>query len=259
VTALHAILAGAKAVDGAGDTWEAAIPDAWLQGRTAYGGLSTALALDCTMRGMPDLPPLRSAQVAFVGPLSGTVRVSAQALRRGRNAAFVQADVTGDAGLGLRCTFVFMRALDSAIVHDRTATAPCPAPQAGDAVLRGVPAIAFTQRFETVDRPLDDVTGWRRWVRLAERGALPPAVELLAIGDALPPAAMRLMTRPAPLSSLTWMVNLLDPAPATDDGWWLVESRTEHARDGATSQAMAIWNAAGRKVAEHMQAAAIFG
>lgn len=258
MTALHAILAAAQPADDAG-AWSATIPDGWLQGRTGYGGLTTALALDCTLRGVADLPPLRSAQVAFVGPLSGTVRVTAQVLRRGRNAAFVQADVAGAAGLGLRCTFVFMRALESAVDHDRAAPAPCPAPHAGDAVLRGVPAIAFTERFETVDRPLEEGTGWRRWVRLAERGPLVPAVELLAIGDALPPAAMRLMRQPAPLSSLTWMINLLDPAPTTDDGWWLVETRTDHARDGATSQAMAIWNKAGCKVAEHMQAAAIFG
>jgi acyl-CoA thioesterase len=259
VTALHAILAAARPASDAG-SWEAEIPDDWLQGRTAYGGLSAALALDCAMRSHGDLPPLRSAQVAFVGPLSGAVRVTAQVLRRGRNAAFVQADVASAAGLGLRCTFVFMRALESAIEHDRAAPAPCAAPQAEDIVLRGVPAIPFTERFETIDRPLDDgATGWRRWVRLAERGALSPAVEMLAIGDALPPAAMRLMMGPAPLSSLTWTINLLDPVPVTEDGWWLVESRTDHARDGATSQAMATWSSGGRKVAEHMQAAAIFG
>ncbi len=256
MSALHDILAAAHP---AGDgRWRATIPAGWLQGRTAYGGLSAALALDGVRRTFPDLPPLRSAQVAFVGPLADEVEVSVAVLRRGRNAAFVQADVRGAAGLGVRCTFVFMRALDSAIDHDRAAAAPCPPPSSADTVLRGLPAIAFTERFETVERAIDG-TGWRRWVRLADRGAVAPAVELLAIGDALPPAAMRLMTRPAPLSSLTWMVDLLDPAPVTDDGWWLVETRTDHARHGTTSQAMAIWNAAGRKVAEQMQAAAIFG
>ncbi|KQN90055.1 hypothetical protein ASE95_15180 [Sphingomonas sp. Leaf231] len=257
MTALQSILSAARATgDG---TWEATIPDDWLQGRTAYGGLSAALALECAMRSQPDLPPLRSAQVAFVGPLAGGVRVVTQLLRRGRNAAFVQADVRGDAGLGVRCTFVFMRPLESTVDHDRSATAACAPPNDGDAIFRGVSAMPFSERFETIDRPVDDVATWRRWVRLAERGGLSPWVELLAIGDALPPAAMRLMSRAAPLSSLTWMVNVLDAAPATDGGWWLVESQTDHARDGATSQAMAIWNAAGRKVAEQMQAAAIFG
>lgn len=256
MSALHDILAAAR--DTGDGRRRVTIPAAWLQGRTAYGGLSAALALDAVLNTLPDLPPLRSAQVAFVGPLADEVEVTVTLLRRGRNAAFVQADVGGATGLGVRCTFVFMRAMDSVVDHDRTATAPCPPPGPGDTILRGLPAIAFTERFETVERAIDGV-GWRRWVRLAERGGLAPAVELLAIGDALPPAAMRLLTRPAPLSSLTWMVNLLDPAPDTDDGWWLVETRTDHARGGATSQGMAIWNARGRKMAEQMQAAAIFG
>lgn len=257
MTALHDILAAGRPV--ADGRRLVTIPADWLQGRTAYGGLSAAMALDGVLREMPDLPPLRSAQVAFVGPLSGDVEVVTRLLRRGRNAAFVQADVAGADGLGLRCTFVFMRALDSAIEHEATAPPPFPPPLAAD-VLRGHPAMpAFARQFEMVDCAVEGI-GWRRWIRLAQRdSALPPAVELLAIGDALPPAAMRLATRPVPLSSLTWMVNLLDPVATTHDGWWLVESTTDHARDGATSQAMAIRDHDGRKVAEHMQAAAIFG
>jgi acyl-CoA thioesterase len=71
--------------------WRGTVPANWLQGRTAYGGFSAALALHAAKAAVPDLPPLRSALIAFIGPLSGTVEVSATLLRRGRNAAFVQA------------------------------------------------------------------------------------------------------------------------------------------------------------------------
>lgn len=256
MTALHDILAaGHRVVPG---RRQVTIPADWLQGRTCYGGLSAALALDAVLREIPDLPPLRSAQVAFIGPLAGEVEVATQLLRRGRNAAFVQADVTGADGLGLRCTFVFMRRLDSTIDHDASPM-PCLPPVAGEASLAGAAMPAFARQFEMVDRPMEGV-GWRRWIRLAQRnGTLPPAVELLAIGDALPPAAMRLATQRVPLSSLTWMVNVLAAEAVTGDGWWLVESQTDHARGGVTSQAMAIRDGDGRKVAEQMQAAAIFG
>ena len=59
----------------------------WLQGRTAYGGLSAAIALASAKAGYADLPPLRSAQIAFVGPLSGDVTATPALLRRGKNSA----------------------------------------------------------------------------------------------------------------------------------------------------------------------------
>ena len=43
------------------------LPPDWLQCRTAYGGLSAALCLEATHRGIENLPPLRSAQYCFVG------------------------------------------------------------------------------------------------------------------------------------------------------------------------------------------------
>ena len=60
------------------------------------------------MQSDADLPPLRSAQVSFVGPLAGPILVTAHRLRRGKNAAFIQADIESEAGLGRRCTFVIM-------------------------------------------------------------------------------------------------------------------------------------------------------
>ncbi len=248
------------AMDRTGEGWRATIPDTWLQGRTAYGGLSTALALHAAQRCDADLPPLRSAQVSFIGPLSGQVTIAATLLRRGRNAAFVQADVVGDAGLGLRATFVFMRAIESRLDHRRGYAPCCPPPSPDATLFRGIPAIPFTRNFEMFDQPAD--TGpaeWLRWIRLADRSGLDPAVELMAVADGLPPAALKLLDGPAPVSSMTWLVNLLDPAPATTDGWWLLRATTDHAAAGSSSQAMAIWNAAGQPIAEQMQGVAVFG
>jgi acyl-CoA thioesterase len=235
------------------------IPAGWMQGRTAYGGLSSALALHAVQSADPDLPPLRSAQIAFVGPLSGRVEVRVDTLRRGRNAAFVQADVTGEAGLGLRATFVFMRALPSAVSHDDAPRAPR-TPPAPDADLHVGPPDFFTGNFEFFDdkSPLAPAE-WLRWARLREREGLDPLVELLAIGDALPPAAFRLLKSPAPLSSLTWTLNLTDPAPRSRDGWWLLHARADRAADGCSSQRMTIWNGDGEPVADAMQGVAIFG
>lgn len=239
--------------------WRVAVPESWLQGRTAYGGLSSALALHAAQTSDADLPPLRSAQIAFVGPLSGEIVIRAQRLRRGRNATFVQADVEGEAGLGLRATFVFMAPVASALDHAEGAAPDFPPPGPGAATTFGLPEVRFTQNFEMYDQPHGLAPAeWLRWVRLRERGGLDPAVELLAVADALPPAALKLVGGFAPLSSMTWLVNLLTPVPETADGWWLLHARTDHARAGGSSQRMAIWDAGGRPVAEHMQSVAIF-
>ncbi|MBY9062438.1 thioesterase family protein [Sphingomonas yunnanensis] len=254
-------LLAALARDGSAARWHGTIPPDWQQGRTTFGGLSAALALHAVRQFEPGLPPLRSAQVAFVGPLAGGVTVSVTLLRRGRNAAFVAAEVSGEAGLGVRCTFVFMRALPEALAHARGA-APAVAPPAPEnRVLRGGhPQVAFTRHFEFVDPPgQSDPAAWLRWARLPERDGLHREIELLTIADCLPPAALRLLGVGVPVSSMTWQLNLLAPAPATRDGWWLLRSATDHARDGASSQQMAIWDADGRAVAEQIQSVAIFG
>lgn len=255
MTALGQVIAGLEPV---ADGWRGVVPETWLQGRTAYGGLSAALALHAAMGVDADLPPLRSALVAFVGPLSGAITVRAEMLRRGRNAAFVQADVISEAGLGLRATFVFMRTVESFVDH-RAGIAPRVAPpQPDDTVLRGHPAVAFSQHFDMIDRREAAPAEWLRWVRLRDRTGVHPLVALIAVADCLPPVALKLLGRPAPVSSMTWQLNLIDDAPATDDGWWLLRSSSDYARAGNSSQSMGIWSTNGTPIAEQMQSVAVF-
>ncbi len=235
------------------------IPASWLQGRTSYGGLSSALALHAAKQVESDLPPLRSAMIGFIGPLAGEVTVTAERLRRGRNAAFLEASVRSEAGLGLRATFVFMSELPSAVDHD-TAARTQHAPPTEDIPLYTGPAEHFTGHFNFLD--LKQHAGpaeWLRWGRLREHDDLDPETHLLAISDGLPPAAYKLADARAPLSSLTWMINLLVPRPRTRGGWWLLQTATERAVGGSSSQRMTIWNADGVPVADAMQSVAIFG
>lgn len=257
MTPLAEIIAGAER---SATGLRTAVPTDWMQGRTAYGGLSAALALQAALEAEPDLPPLRSAQVAFIGPLAGAIEVTAIKLRRGRNAAFIQADVTSEAGLGLRATFVFMAPLPSSIAHDAARRAPIAAPPA-DAALYTGPENFFTGNFNFFDQKQGTGSAeWLRWARLRARDGLHPFVELMAIGDGLPPAAFKLLEqRQTPLSSLNWQINFQTAEPATSDGWWLLHANADTARDGYSTQRMAIWNAAGEPIAEAMQGVAIFG
>lgn len=240
----------------------AVIPDAWMQGRTSYGGFSAALALEAARGLAPDLPPLRSAQVSFVGPLAGPVEVRARVLRRGKNASWVSAEVTSEAGVGLTATFVFMGPVEQSALHLHDVPAPADliAPEAAAPLPERVgPGFApnFDRRFALPQG------GARKpevcwWVRLKDAGGLDPMVQLLLCADMLPPGVMPL-TGPVPISSMTWLVNLLTPLPQTRDGWWLLRSIGNYAEKGCSSQDMALWNADGTAVAVGMQSIAVFG
>ncbi|WP_294356738.1 thioesterase family protein [uncultured Sphingomonas sp.] len=261
MTTLKQVLSALEPMDDA-TAWRGTIPAGWMQGRTAYGGLSAAIALHCAMQSESDLPPLRSAQVSFIGPLSGAIMVTTHKLRRGKNAAFIQADIESEAGLGLRCTFVFMRAIESEVDYQTTTVPDFARPGPDDTTFKGHPRVPFTQNFEFLDqREAPDLkpAEWLRWTRLNERDGIDPMVELIAVGDCLPPAALRLLGRNVPMSSMTWMLNVLGPTPATEDGWWLLRSDADYARAGSSSQQMGIWNAHGEMVAEQMQSVALFG
>ena len=242
------------------------IPAEWMQGRTSYGGLSTALALETSRRLHPDLPPLRSAAVSFIGPLAGEVTVTAREMRQGRNATWIAAEVASEAGIGLTASFVFMGPVTSALhLNDARPPAGWIAPEAA-LPLPPRTGPGFIGNFEVRfglprgDNPLPELC-W--WIRLRDRAdedgaGLDPMVEMMAIADALPPGVMPLL-RAGPVSSMTWLVNLLTPAPTTRDGWWLVRSAGNYAENGCSSQDMGVWNADGEPVAMGMQSIALFG
>ena len=247
------------------DGLAAELSPGWGQGRTTSGGASAALALVAAQRvGGQGLPPLRSATISFVGPLAGAVVARARVLRQGRNATWIQAEITGEGGVGLTASFVFMGAAGSTlelagcaapadlVAVDAARAIPIDAPV--PAFLRGNFAVRYSR--PPASAPEAELC---RWVQLKDGEGLDPMVEVLLVGDGLPPAVMPLMARAAPVSSMTWQINLLTALPATRDHWWLLRAEGDYAQGGCSSQRMGLWNADGVPVATGMQSIAIFG
>lgn len=255
------ILAGAEALESG---FRLAIPEDWHQGRTAYGGLSAALALEAARRvGGDGLPPLRSALVSFVGPLFGLVEARARVLRSGRNATWLSAEILRDGEVGLTASFVFMGAVPSSL-HLNERPLPhglVPVDEARERVSPLAP-VFLREHFETRyalprgDRPVADIA---LWVRPRAWQGIDPAMALLLSADALPPAVFPLLAGPAPISSMTWQANFLSPAPATRDGWWLLRSRGDYAENGCASEVLEGWTRDGEPVMAGMQSIAVFG
>ncbi len=239
------------------------IPPDWMQGRTTYGGLSAAICLETARRAFPDAPPLRSAMVSFIGPAGGAVEGRAKMLRQGKSVTFVEAEVIGEKGIATRCEFAFGEARPSQ--WNRTFTPAPVVPPPEDCGPFGPPdgAIHFTRHFDSrLAKGGRPVSGSKEhdhfiWVRHTDETAT-GIVALLALADMPPPALMPMFTEFAPISSMTWMVNILCDEPKTRDGWWLLESRAEHAGAGYSSQDMLVWNRDGDLVIAGRQSVAIF-
>ncbi|MEP3654391.1 MAG: thioesterase family protein [Litorimonas sp.] len=252
-------------LDPEGDGYRVDIPAHWKQGRTAYGGLTSALMLAGARKRFDDLPPLRSALINFVGPVTDSPLLTANLERKGRNVTSVGASAhVGDQAVG-RAQFLFGAARDSKI----NVSFPAPdaiAPEDADPFTPEAARDMVPQFFHNFDtrliagaRPMMGDEGYiRTWSRHKDAASRTGIESLLCLGDVLPPAAMPLLRKFAPVSSMSWMFNLLSDNPQTEDGWWQVEARLTAATGGYSSQVMRIWNTDGELVVEGMQSIAIF-
>lgn len=260
-SALDALLATLRTEDGVA---KAHIDEGWMQGRTAYGGISSAVALAGTMALHPTEAPLRYAQISFVGPVGGDCTVETRVLRQSKSSLFIDAGVSSDMGFGTAAVFAFSPDRPSHVDHDRLAMPGAPDPETLAPVPEHHARPAFTRHFDM--RPTtgprfawkSEVGEYLTWVRFVQEPTCHPAIALLAMGDALPPAAMALFSQFGPISSMNWTVNMLTATPATDDGWWLLSARTGYARHGLSVQDMMLWNRAGQPILSGSQAIAIY-
>ncbi|MDY0000936.1 MAG: thioesterase family protein, partial [Polyangia bacterium] len=62
------------------------IPEDWMQGRTAFGGLVAAAAVRAIREALGDRDPLRSMHTAYVAPVrAGTAALEVEVVRQGKH------------------------------------------------------------------------------------------------------------------------------------------------------------------------------
>jgi acyl-CoA thioesterase len=250
----------------ANDAWAIQVSDDWLQGRTIYGGLAAALCLEATLREFPGLPPLRSAQFAFIGPATGELRVTPSVLRKGKSTVFAGVDLHGEAELATRAILCFGAARETALAHDAISAPAINAPEQCPDFFQNAPpglrflghidgrAAAGSLPFSSAAAP--DMT---LWLRHRDPALEPSLVSLLALADAPPPAALAMADKPGgAISTMTWSIDMLTDTVETQNGWWLVRTAADTVAGGYSSQSMTVWNAAGNPVMASRQNVAMF-
>jgi acyl-CoA thioesterase len=238
----------------------------WMQGRTVYGGMSAALCLQAVRNEYPDLPPLRSAHIAFAGPVAGDVSITTALLRQGKSASFVTANLTSEAGFGTHATFCFGADRPST---KRQTRFPMPIVKTPDEVgphfREGGTRPHFTHHF---DMRLADgsppVSGAEEadiclWLRAHSGNFHAMDVALLALGDAPPPAALSLYNQFTPLSTMTWAIDMMSTDLISPDGWYLSHLKSDAIGEGYSAQSMGMWTSDGRPILASKQCIALFG
>lgn len=255
-------LIDSMAEDGTG-RWSVNASDDWRQGRTLYGGASAGLCFAACEKLAPDLPPLRSAQIAFIGPSGGEATLVPTILRRGKSVTFMACDLIADGVVATRTLFAFGGERDSAFAVESEAAPDVPRPE-DCPPLFGQRAPTFAQHFDMRHAGGGyPVTGADDgdmivWVRHKDANAPAGLVSLVTLGDALPPASMPRLTGPAAISSMTWTFDIADASRFDTNGWTLLRSKDEAVGHGYAGQSMGMWDEAGRPILLGRQNVTIF-
>jgi acyl-CoA thioesterase len=247
-----------------GQSFLAAPSAEWRQGRTLFGGLSAALSVAAAKAALPGLPPLRAAEFTFVGPPAGTLVLSPRLLRAGKSASFVGVDGYSESEMAVHATLLFAPPRRSS--HSYRALPipdvahPDALPDFFDAPFAPVFSRQFEGRIAGGARPVSGAATPEilLWVRHRDPAAADSVESIIALGDVPPPAAMTMFATPAPISTITWSLEILDDSFA-GTGWHLIHVAAETVRDGYSSQHMVLWEANGTPILSARQTVAVFG
>jgi acyl-CoA thioesterase len=239
------------------------VPDDWRQGRSIFGGLQLALCLRALRARVPEAP-LRALQATFAAPVTEEVQVRTALLRQGKSATLAEARILDGDATAVLVTGFFGAPRDSAVRFVPAILAPPPA------LARRLPYVpgrtpSFTRHFEVTilqgSLPFQGVADTRAVYEVSLRDAGPVTeAHVVALADYVPPLALSHLTRPAPGSTVSWLLELLG-APLERLGLqrWRAHVSLDAARDGYSTQSVVLAGPDGVPVALSRQSMVVFG
>jgi acyl-CoA thioesterase len=245
----------------------------WLQGRTCYGGLISALAVlamrDRAGAAWPVGVGLRALQTCFVGPVSpGAVDIRATVLRQGRNVCQVQAHVMQQGQVAAALLGVFGADRPSTL-NRRLPTRPAPRHEA-DALPAPPPrphgAPVFLEHFELRWAegavPFSGGTGHTSCIHMRlnpeEAASVSTELQTVLLADLSPTPAVGQLRTPSANSSVTWELQLRPVDSAAPDGWWRADNESLMIDGGYVNQSARLWAPNGQLAAYGYQVVAVF-
>lgn len=244
----------------------------WQQGRTLFGGLLSALAVQA-MRDVCGADwPLRALQTSFVGPVApGSFEVNVTLLRQGKNVRQVQAHI---GQVNEQGELVTAGVLLAVFGGGRTSTLPVlemiqplVAKTVDESVqLPFIPGItpSFTQHLEfrlaEGGFPFMGMDSWlsRTFIRLKEVDGVDNELLSVILADAGPTPALAQLKGFAPASSVSWALELRPVPEASAAGHWRMDKDALAAAEGYVNERTALWTPDGRLAGLGYQVVAVY-
>lgn len=247
---------------------EMKVPEGWGQGRATFGGLVAAILIrHMQVKLGEDMAPLRSFSLSFVGPMApGPLALEATVLRSGKSVTQVQVSGSQDGQVVAVMLASLGRARQSAL---EVTTPPAPHWRPAQECLR-VPYVegispAFLKYFElryhggNVPLSGSDHPDFEGYMRFQEPVLTQDCATLACLVDTWPPSVIPMLSKPAPMSSLTWSMDfLLDPGQLPRVDFWQYDVVTDAFADGYGQNRSRIWDDNGRLVAVSRQTIVVF-
>ncbi len=242
----------------------ATVPADWMQGRSVFGGLQSALALRAMRAFVPAEVPLRALQTTFIAPVSGAVTLEARVLRTGKSVVQAEARLVEGGQTSAIVIGVFGRARTSRVevVAQPPTFTPLESPIDSGFVPGVTPSFIAALRHALAVRhaavlfgdqslaPARDHRGRHR--RPGSRERRPRWSRLPTY---IPPLALSMLTEPAPGQlPATWTLELLtDRFDGLALAGWRLHAELRAGRDGYTSQYAMVCAPGGHAVALSQQ------
>ncbi|STZ76596.1 acyl-CoA thioesterase [Bergeriella denitrificans] len=244
--------------------------EAWSQGRSLFGGLTAALMLAKLQHILDSPRRLRSLTVYFVGPVDARepVYLEARILRVGKSVLQGEVHLLQEGGVRAVLLAAYGEARHSAARH--TTLLPAPQWQPPQNLSRKQDLNGLELPFL---RDLDlrwaegaeafsgaEQASFGAYTRLRNQSGAFTLPHLLVLADGFPPAPSVLLNRIAPMSSLTWTLELLHELENISmDDFWQYRVETDHAAEGYGHTEAKMWDAHGNLTLISRQTVTVFG
>ncbi|WP_206483958.1 thioesterase family protein [Thalassotalea sp. G2M2-11] len=241
----------------------------WTQGRTVFGGLSACLLLAAAEEKVSKDKDLHSLYTSFIGPLLANepFEIEVSILREGKNVVQVlsKAMQNGQVAVLQQSCFGSKRASDIVIDHipSHTMIKPEGARFLQDN-LEGAPN--FIQNF---DLYLSDGGGpfsgsseshTHGWMRFKEAPQVITNAHIVCLIDTWPPTFAQQLKSPAPLSTMNWYLEFINPGVKCNPTDWLAyQCDASYAKGGYGYSDAYIWSNTGEVIAKSHQTITVFG
>jgi acyl-CoA thioesterase len=243
------------------------VPADWMQGRTTFGGLIAALAVQAMRDVEGSAWPLRALQASFIGPVGGPTSAEVTLLRQGRNVRQVQATLRSGGQVAAVILAAFGQGRPTAVPERRPEQPPVDA-QAADLVdFPFIPGFSpsflqhFASRWAGGEPPFVGRESWHSCIHTRPRDPIVD-FELTAVllADMPPTPVLSVFDHFVPASSVSWELELIpQKGPVDFAGYHRVDTDVIAAAEGYVSQRSTLWTPEGNLAALGYQVVGVYG